>query len=177
MKMNKKITHRLHEKVGDCLEKHFSPKELLLDSACGGSQNIPFFLNKPRSNDKEICNVDAAIIKGGKIKIIIEIEESSRTPTQICGKLLTSILAKYYIHGNQKNEVSLPIENALFIQILKKFSQRRSKKKDQADRIKSGFEESRVTCSTNTIRSYLLFWEDDLGDDCSPLIEEIKKYL
>ena len=88
--------HPLHREIGMALKNYFDNQGLILDPACGGNQNIPLFLKGQKSNKTEICNVDAAIIRNNKVKVIIEIEESTITPTQICGKLLTSILAKNY---------------------------------------------------------------------------------
>jgi hypothetical protein len=56
------------------------------------------------------------ILRDGKIKVIIEIEESNVKPTQVCGKFLTSALSncgliKEYNHLEMDNSV-------LFLQIL-----------------------------------------------------------
>jgi len=53
----------------------------------------------------------------GTVTVLFEIEESKLDPTQVCGKFLTSALAKYYIHRN--NPVAkLPIKDTKFLQIL-----------------------------------------------------------
>ena len=171
-----KIKHPLHRTIGRALKNHFYNQDLLLDSACGGNQNIPLFLKEDRSNKTEICNVDAAIIKDGKVKVIIEIEESTRTPTQICGKLITSVLAKYYIHKNH-GDIPMEIKDALFIQILKVLTQKGSKKKHQAANIKAAFENNEINTLTTSIAHYTLLWSDRLGDECTVLIQEIDNYL
>ncbi|MGR3293179.1 MAG: hypothetical protein ACUZ9M_04075 [Candidatus Scalindua sp.] len=170
------IKHRLHRKIGEALRNNFHNQGLILDPACGGSQNIPLFLNDDRSNETEICNVDAAIIKDGKVKVIIEIEESTRTPTQICGKLLASILSKYYIHKNHE-DIPKEIKDALFIQVLKVPKQKESKKKQQAANIRTAFENNKINSSTTSIKCYTLIWSDELGDECTVLNKEINNYL
>ncbi|TET08350.1 hypothetical protein E3J84_06305 [Candidatus Aerophobetes bacterium] len=50
--------------------------------------------------------------------MIIEIEETDITPTQICGKFLTSALSSYFIHECKNN---IPVgmgDSVSFIQIL-----------------------------------------------------------
>ena len=58
------------------------------------------------------------VLKNDKIKLIVEIEESNVKPTQICGKFLTSALAKYYIHNSKGNRPIEMDENVTFLQIL-----------------------------------------------------------
>ncbi len=173
-----KTKHPLHRKIGAALKKHFDNQGLILDPACGGKQNIPLFLKGERSNKTEICNVDAAIIGNNKVKVIIEIEESTRTPTQICGKLLTSILAKNYIHKNNDVDTNkIEIKDALFIQVLKVPTQKGSRKKHQAANIKAAFKNNKINSSTTSIKRYTLIWSDELGDKCAVLIKEIDNYL
>ena len=176
IRRKKRIKHHLHRKIGAALRNNFYNQDLILDPACDGSQNIPLFLNDDRSNETEICNVDAAIIKDGKVKVIVEIEESTRTPTQICGKLLTSVLSKYYIHKNH-GDIPKEIKNALFIQVLKVPKQKGSKKKCQVTNIKDAFENNEINTLTTSIKRYTLIWSDDLGDKCAVLIKEINSYL
>lgn len=55
----------LHNRIGDFLMKEFSDKvDVILDQKCGTGkseikQNIPIFMDKPKSNSTEISNVDA----------------------------------------------------------------------------------------------------------------------
>ncbi len=72
-------------------------------------------------------------MKEGRVRAIIEIEESNVKPTRVCGKFLTSALAKYLIH---KSKGDLPIEmdeEVAFIQILdsSKLVKGKTKKVDQ----------------------------------------------
>jgi len=75
---------------------------LLRDKACGGNQHIPLFCTSEKSRETEYCNVDMMILKNDKIKVIVEIEESNVKPTQICGKLLTSALSRFFITNHTR---------------------------------------------------------------------------
>ena len=68
------------------------------------------------------------ILKDNNISIIIEIEESGFLPTKICGKYLTSNLAKFYKY---KDIESTEINNAsiLFIQVVDVQEQGNAKQK------------------------------------------------
>ena len=110
--------HPLHKEIADKLESIFPPNSLVKDEACGGNQRIPLFYDKEKSRETEYCNVDLLVLKENKIKAIIEIEESNVKPTQICGKFLTSALARYYIHENKENEPVEMYNCVAFIQIV-----------------------------------------------------------
>lgn len=129
------VKHPLHYEIGKRLEKEFG-KNVILDSACANErrQRIPIFIEEPKSFETKICDVDILILKDEKIKIIIEIEESNIKPTQICGKFLTSVLGKYYIH-KKNNYNPIPYsESVLFMQILNNYKL----KKDKTKKIEQG---------------------------------------
>ncbi len=108
----------LHLRIGKALSEYLGLREnvtLLRDAACGGNQHIPLFCNDRKSRETEYCNVDMMILKGSRIKVIIEIEESNVKPTQVCGKFLTSALSKHYLHPSGKAEMD---KSVTFIQIL-----------------------------------------------------------
>jgi len=63
------------------------------------------------------CNVDLLVIQDGKVRVIVEIEESDVKPTQVCGKFLTSALARYYIHETEENPIGMH-ESVTFIQVV-----------------------------------------------------------
>ncbi len=107
-----------------------------MDSACANErrQHIPIFLEEDRSLEAKICNVDILILKDGKIKIVIEIEESNIKPTQICGKFLTAVLGKYYIHRKNSYRSIQYSESVLFMQILNNSKL----KKDKTRKIEQG---------------------------------------
>ena len=111
--------HELHISISNLIEDGLGEHaQLVRDQACGGNQQIPLFCSDKKSNRTEYCNVDLLVIQNGKIRVIVEIEESDVKPTQICGKFLTSALARYYIH---KAEGDVPIgmhDSVAFIQVV-----------------------------------------------------------
>lgn len=116
----------LHKKVGKIFQglvSKYTNLKLIQDPACqekqqGVQQRIPLFCSEEKSRENEFCNVDMLVLKEGKIKMIVEIEESNVKPTQVCGKFLTSALSKYYIHETQNNQPIEMDEKVTFIQIL-----------------------------------------------------------
>jgi hypothetical protein len=111
--------HILHKTVGKYLNScEFEDVEKIIDPACGGNQNIPLFLTKQKSNETEICNVDFLLVQNNQIKVVIEIEEANVKPTQILGKLMTSVIARYYIHKNNNCKEIPMAEDVCFVQIL-----------------------------------------------------------
>lgn len=119
--MNKELgrKHPLHRIVGQCISScRFPSCKIIKDPACGGQQNIPLFCSKDKSNKTEYCNIDLLILEDSKIRVIIEIEETDITPTQICGKFLTSALSSYFIHESENNNPIRMSDSVSFIQIL-----------------------------------------------------------
>jgi len=105
--------------VGNLFEDSISSDcQLIRDDACGGNQHIPLFFSENKSRGTEYCDVDLLVLKNGRIKIIIEIEETNIRPTQICGKFLTSALARYYVHETMNNGPVGMHDSVTFIQIL-----------------------------------------------------------
>jgi hypothetical protein len=166
-----KNKHPFHKKIGDYLLKHVQNVDFVIDPACGGQQNISLFLSEVKSYETEICNVDFMMIKDNKIKIIIEIEETNIKPTQILGKLMTSALAKYYIHGNYNNEKTPMADNVCFIQILDtKILPDKSKKRDQWRNIELAVAHILPSLKTN-IKVYKLFYGSLKDNDMIDLYE------
>lgn len=129
------MAYDVHKDIGKYLknlENELNVK-VVLARECGGNQNIPLFLHESKSNETEICNVDAMIIKDDTIRVLIEIEVSDTRPTQVCGKYLTSNLAKFYIHKQDGKETTMTLKKSgvLFIQIIDstKFPKKSSKQK------------------------------------------------
>jgi hypothetical protein len=109
----------MHKAIGDFLENSLPGNCILIkDLACGGNQRIPLFCASEKSRVTELCNVDLLVPKDDKIRMIIEIEESDVKPTQICGKFLTSALAKYYVHDSRGNKRVEMDDEVTFIQIV-----------------------------------------------------------
>jgi hypothetical protein len=114
------MKHPLHEAIGVFIKELKVPShyEVILSPECGGKQNIPLFCSENRGNDTEFCNADILVRVDGKVRLIVEIEESDLSPTRVCGKFLTSALSKYLIHDQIGN---LPIQMSMhvtFIQVL-----------------------------------------------------------
>lgn len=126
--------HPLHVAVGDLFEDNLSSDcQLIRDEACGGNQQIPLFVSEDKSRETEYCKVDLLVLKQGKIRIIAEIDNDTK-PTQICGKFLTSGLARYYIHETMNNEPVGMHDSVMFIQILNSSEL----KKDQTSKFGQG---------------------------------------
>lgn len=146
--MNK---HPLHKVVGDLL-KEFAEKnnyEAIRAPECGGDKNIPLFREK-KSNDQEMCNVDAILLKDNKVVVVIEIEESNIKPTHICGKYLATALSKRYIPNTESNAIELDNKSVNFIQILDtKSLKQASKKPIQFNNIKEDLKRNLCGCIKN----------------------------
>lgn len=121
--------HPLHAAIGDLFENNLPPDcQLIKDEACCGEDHIPLFVSRNKSREAQYCNVDLLVLKQGKIRVIVEIDNDTR-PTQICGKFLTSALARYYIHKTMNNEPVGIHDSALFIQILDSSNLKKDKTK------------------------------------------------
>jgi len=112
------MSHPLHNAIGQLLRTCVPEENLILDPACGGDQNIPLFISETRSRATEYCDVDALILKDGQIKIIVEIDESNRKPTQVAGKFLTSAMATHYIHDSVIGPPVAKHDAVWFLQVL-----------------------------------------------------------
>jgi len=110
--------HELHVSIGDLIEDSLGERaQLVRDQACGGNQQIPLFCSEEKSNKTKYCNVDLLVIQDGKVRVIVEIEESDVKPTHVCGKFLTSALARYYIHETEENPIGMH-DSVTFIQVV-----------------------------------------------------------
>jgi len=168
--------HPLHCKVGKALEAFQGGFEVVRDPACCGETNIPLFLGRRKARETEVCNVDALIIQDDRARVVIEIEESSILPTQVCGKLLTCALAKYYIHETRDNQ-PIPLEDVLFIQVLDDGDlPDLSKKQRQMALIKDRILAMGLLASKTPITDYKLFWASGLDDNCTSLIAAIRAH-
>jgi len=64
------MPHPLHSEVSkqiDQISRKYPNLILYCDPACGGLQNLPFFLPGNPSNTTEIANVDMMITKNDKV--------------------------------------------------------------------------------------------------------------
>lgn len=113
------MEHPLHSIVGRMIaSRKFPDCKVIRDPACGGQQNIPLFCSQKKSNETEYCNVDILIVKDNRMRVIIEIEETDVSPTQICGKFLTSALSSHFIHESERNTHIEMNDSVLFVQIV-----------------------------------------------------------
>lgn len=111
--------HKLHQVVGKIITRNFG-KYAKLDYACCKSEDfkrqLPLFSSEETSRETQLCKVDIILVSEDKVKVVIEIEESGRIPTKICGKFLTTGLAKLY--KPHKGSILLLASPLLFIQVL-----------------------------------------------------------
>jgi hypothetical protein len=170
--MSRKI-HPLHRTIADKIESILPPHSLIRDEACGGSQRIPLFNTAQKSRKTEYCNVDLLVLKGNRIKMIVEIEESNVKPTQICGKFLTSALANYYVHTSEKNEPIGMDDSVAFIQIVdtSKLVKEKTSKPMQWKVLEESIS-SIIPLKNSRITSYRILTADKL-DELASLIKEI----
>lgn len=113
------MIHPLHQAVAYRIAKDVSHgMELLRDPACGGDQHLPLFVGKHKARDTRMCCVDLLLVSGGRVRCIVEVEESGFLPTKICGKFLQAALADHFIHDSRP-ESALPYgERVRFVHVL-----------------------------------------------------------
>jgi len=169
--MVKKV-HPLHKAIADKLRSIFPPHSLIKDEACGGDQRIPLFYDEEKSRATEYCNVDMLVLKDNRVRAIIEIEESNVKPTQICGKFLTSALARYYIHENKENKPVEMYDYVAFIQIVDSSKLKKNSAKRKQWRALERSIQNMLPLRNSRITSYILITEDEL-DGLAPLLREI----
>jgi hypothetical protein len=95
--------------------------------------------------------------------LIVEIEESDVKPTQICGKFLTSALARYYIHESSNNKLIGMGESVTFLQIVDTSGLKdRTKKFEQWDALEKSINKI-LPLKGSKIRTYKLINTDNLS--------------
>lgn len=169
-------THPLHQAIGRLLDgvRRSLPEErraacvLIKDPACVSGpapdyvrvpQNIPLFCSTEKGNDTEYCNVDALVLLDGKIKVIVEIEESALGPTQVFGKFLWSATARYYIHDADGGGAVAKADEVAFVQVMDTSDLKpRSSKRDQWRNIEASI---RSLPTLGSIRHYHLLHGDE----------------
>ena len=161
-------TNVVHKKVGQIFRQLITTDPsltLLQDYACGGKQRLPLFCVPNKSRANEFCNVDFLVLKDGKIKVIVEIEESNVKPTQVCGKLLTSALAKYFIHECEANKPVEMADSVLFIQIVdtSKLVRGKTAKYEQWKALEKSINQI-LPVKDSSIKSYKLLTTNDLTE-------------
>ncbi|MCX7863391.1 MAG: hypothetical protein N2449_10400 [Bacteroidales bacterium] len=161
-------TKNLHQSIGDFLSdqiKQWNNKNnkqltIILDKACGGSQNIQLFLSSKKTSFYRVCKVDILILVNNEIKFIIEIDESNIKPVNILGKFFASAIADCYI---DKNNIYSKSNQVCFIQIISakslKKNSNNSKKPKQFQNIKKKVNEllQNSNCQLGNIIKYKIF--------------------
>ena len=113
------MEHPLHLKVAEEVSQRLDGLgELIKDPACGGGQKLPLFVGAVKRRDTRMCDVDLLVVRNGRVRVIVEIEESGFLPTKICGKFLQSALATHFIHDSQPESMLPYCQRVLFVQVL-----------------------------------------------------------
>jgi hypothetical protein len=160
--MMSRKTHPLHRIIADKIGSVLPPHSLIRDEACGGDQRIPLFYDAEKSRETEYCNVDLLVLKENKIKAIMEIEESNVKPTQVCGKFLTSALARYYIHDDRRNEPIEMDDSVAFFQIVDTSKLEGNSAKPEQWKALERSIQSILPLRNSRIKSYRLITKDEL---------------
>ena len=153
------MEQNLHKTIGDIINDAFPELEIVKDPACGGDQLVSLFSNEQKSRKTKYADVDMIILKDGKVKVIIEIEESDIKPVQICGKFLVSALSNYFIH-DRYGVVEMD-DSVLFLQILdsSKLKHDRTSKLEQFRNLEKSIR-SVIPLKGSSIDSYRIFYGD-----------------
>lgn len=137
--------------------------EWLRDPACGGDQHLPLFVGNERNSQSRLCCVDMLLIRDGKVRVIIEIEESGFLPTKVCGKYLQAALCRTLLHRNLPGHRAPFANQVAFLHILDGSSlSAASRKRLQARAIESGIRD--LLPRVQGITSYGLMYVDGIAD-------------
>lgn len=125
------MDHPLHLAVAEAIAKALPPDFVLRkDPACGGAQQLPLFVGPRKARDTRMCCVDLLVMRGCEVYAIVEIEESSFDPTQICGKFFQAAVASFYMHDSEPCPVRYA-DDVRFLQVVdsSRFPDRSEKKR------------------------------------------------
>lgn len=115
--MDRAKNHPLHMAVAGGLRGQLAGGyDLIGAPECGGLHVLPLFIGPRPGNDTQMCEVDLLVVSSDAVRVIVEIEESSFRPTNICGKFLQSALATHFIHRTRLNAVPYA-DRVLFVQV------------------------------------------------------------
>jgi len=153
------MEHNLHKTIGSIISDAFPELEVVKDPACGGDQLVSLFCSDQKSRGTKYADVDTIILKDGKVKVIMEIEESDIRPVYICGKFLVSALSNYFIHD--RHGVVEMDDSVLFLQILdsSKLKPDRTSKLEQFRNLEKSIQ-SVIPLKDSSIGSYRIFYGD-----------------
>jgi hypothetical protein len=117
------MDHTFHKTICSVLNGNngdLSPDRFIWDQACGGSQWVSLFRGVARSASERYVCVDAVLVVGGYLRLILEIEERSENgflPTRICGKLTAAALTRGFIEPSGKQALTFGTQ-VTFVQIV-----------------------------------------------------------
>lgn len=175
--------HSLHKRISKLIDNTFKACptiKIVKDPDCNWNdekelQRIPLFCSNDKSRYTRYCCVDLLILKNGKVRGIIEIEESNIKPTQVCGKFLTSAMSKCYIHKNDGGVVDIA-ESAFFIHVLDSSKLRgKSVKSKQFDNLEKSIK-GIIPLNGSRIKNYRLLYIKH-GDSFNKMVDFIKAEL
>jgi len=177
------MKHPLHEKIGsliDTILQGHPDIKIVKDPACcpceeTDLQQIPLFRTKQKSLYTRYCCVDMLILKKGKIRGIVEIEEANIKPTQICGKFLTSVLSNFYIHEKDGGIVAMA-DSVFFLQVLdSKKLKEGSVKRRQFESLEEAIRKI-LPLKDSGVNEYRIFVGNQ-GDSFDGMIDFLKKEM
>jgi hypothetical protein len=115
---NMSPVHSFHMVVSDLMdEARFPGCHVLKAAECGGTHNLPLFYTAHKSNATEFCDVDMLILKGGRIRVIVEIEEVVHDPGLLFGKFVAPAVCWGYIHDPTGQDAPMD-DRVTFIEIV-----------------------------------------------------------
>jgi len=182
------MKHRFHKIIGGIFNDMGLAKnkfKIVMDKSCGGEHNHKNSLyNAPhRSNGNRFSDVDILILAEGKVKVIIEIEESNVKPIHLFGKFLAGAMSSYYIHSTRDDSPAEFADGVLFLQLLNSsgLSGEINTKYKQWENIKQAIQAVIASGGTKVGRYELIYGVerefDDKGKKKADLISAVKEAL
>ncbi len=170
--------HPLHYAVAETIAQQLPIQyELLRDPACGGNQHLPLFVGPKKGRATRMCCVDLLILDSGKIRGVVEIEESGFLPTKLCGKFLQAALATHFIHDSHPEGPIPCAEQVSFIQVIDSSKFKPGSRKDtQAEVIEREIQSLLPLRSITDYRLLLIAGKDN-GTRLAALGELIRKLV
>ena len=111
-------THAFHQVIGDLMDGlRFPGCRVLRAPECGGEHNLPLFYSEHKSNATEFCDVDILVLKSGRIRVIVEIEEVELVPGKLFGKFAVPAVCWGYIYGPSGENAPMD-DRVVFVQVV-----------------------------------------------------------
>ena len=139
--------HPIHVAIGNILkDTEIKGLEPIIGTDCGGLNKIKLYRTDKPLRGTAYCEPDIIILKEDKVCVIIEIEETGRTPIKIFGKFLTPNLTQFYIPPRNKGKPYKLDDTIIFIQIIVSYEEKTTThfeemKREQYEIIKQKIEE------------------------------------